>query len=203
MEDRKILQELFLFRDAQDAIDALNLPEPIRYEKGSIIYGRDHFERALGIVLSGKVEAAARERSALNTFYPGDTFGAAALFSSGEYVSVIRAASRCRVQLIPEDTIRQLFAAYPQTAINYICFLSEKIRFLNGKIATYTSPDAAGRLYEWLKANCDNAGHMPTAVTMTKLAKLLSIGRTSLYRGVEELEKKGLIERKNGEVILL
>ena len=118
-------------------------------------------------------------------------------------MSVIRATTACRVQFIPEETLRQLFAAYPQTAANYIAFLSDKVRFLNGKIATYTSAGAAGRLYYWLGANCDEAGHLPAGLTMTKLAKMLNVGRTSLYRALEELEQKGLIEKQNGEFVLL
>lgn len=203
MTRKKILQELFLFRDAEEALKGLDLPEEVRYEKGEIIYGRNNYERALGVLLSGKAEAVARERSSLNAFRAGDAFGAAALFGGEEYVSFIRAMSDCRVQYIPEETLRQLFRDYPQTAMNYIGFLSEKVRFLNGKIATYTSASVEGRLYYWMQANCDEEGHLPAGMTMTKLAKILNIGRTSLYRAMEDLEKKYLLDRQDGEVTLL
>ncbi len=197
------LQQLFLFKNAPEAMIDLKLPEPVSYEKGDVIYGGDSYKRALGVLLRGRAEAVARERSALTTFHPGDSFGAAALFGGEEYVSMIRAATPCRVQFIPEETLRQLFADYPQTAVNYIKFLSDKVRFLNGKIATYTSAGAAGRLYYWLGANCDADGHLPAGITMTKLAKSLNIGRTSLYRAIEELEQNGLITKQNGEITLL
>lgn len=203
MAKKKILQELFLFRDVPEALKGLDLPEEVCYEKGEVIYGRNNYERALGVLLSGKAEAVARERSALNTFRTGDAFGAAALFGGAEYVSFIRAASDCRVQYIPEETLRQLFRDYPRTAMNYITFLSDKLRFLNGKIATYTSASVEGRLYYWLRNNCDEAGHLPSGMTMTKLARMLNIGRTSLYRAMEDLEKKFLLERQDGEVTLL
>ena len=197
MARKKILQELFLFRGAEEALKTLDLPEEVRYEKGQVIYGRNDYERALGVLLSGKAEASARERSALNAFHAGDAFG------GEEYVSFIRALTPCKVQYIPEETLRQLFREYPQTAINYIEFLSEKIRFLNGKIATYTSATVEGRLYCWLQANCGGDGHLPAGMTMTKLAKTLNVGRTSLYRAMEELEKKFVLERQNGEIVLL
>lgn len=203
MGKKKILQELFLFRDAQEALKTLDLPEEVTYEKGQVIYGRNNYEKALGVLLSGRAEAAARERSALNTFHAGDAFGAAALFGGAEYVSFIRALTPCKVQYIPEATLGQLFRDYPQTAINYIEFLSAKVRFLNGKIATYTSTSVEGRLYYWLQANCDQEGRLPTGMTMTKLAKTLNVGRTSLYRAIEELEKKFVLGRQDGEVILL
>ena len=200
---KKIMENLFLFQGVPEALEKLELPDEVAYQKGEIIYGRDNYERALGILLSGKAEAFAREKSALTNFFVGDTFGAAALFGGEEYVSVIRATTDCRVQFLPEKMLRQLFVDYPQTAVNYIAFLSAKVRFLNGKIATYTSAGVSGRLYYWLGANCDEAGHLPAGITMTKLAKTLNVGRTSLYRAVEELEKKGLIEKQNGKVILL
>ena len=203
MTKKKIMRELFLFQGVPEALEKLELPDEVGYKKGEVIYGRDNYERALGVLLTGKAEAVAKEKSALTTFLAGATFGAAALFGGEEYVSVIRATTDCRVQFLPEEVLRKLFADYPQTAVNYVAFLSDKIRFLNRKIATYTSGGAAGRLYYWLGANCDEAGHLPAGVTMTRLAKMLNIGRTSLYRALEELEKKGLIKKQNGEVILL
>ena len=203
MVKKKLLQELFLFQDAQEALKSLDLPEEVSYEKGEIIYGCNNYERALGILLSGRAEAVARERSALNAFRAGDAFGAAALFGGEEYVSFIRATTPCKVQYIPQETLERLFREYPQMAMNYIVFLSEKVRFLNKKIATYTSASVEGRLYYWLRQNCDEEGHLPPKVTMTKLAKTLNVGRTSLYRAIEELEKKFVLERQNGEIILL
>ena len=199
MTDRKIIQQLFLFQNAEEACKNLALPEPITYERGEVIYGSEKFERALGILLCGKAEAVTRERSALTTFRAGDTFGAAVLFGGEQSISTVRATTMCRVQYISEDTLRQLFRDYPQTAMNYIGFLSEKIRFLNGKIATYTSSSVAGRLYYWLSNNGDEAGHLPPGMTMTKLAKILNVGRTSLYRAREELAREGLIDREKGE----
>lgn len=203
MTKQKMMRELFLFQGVPEALEKLELPDEVGYKKGEVIYDRDNYERALGILLTGKAEAVAQEKSALTTFLAGATFGAAALFGGEEYVSVIRATTDCRVQFLPEEVLRKLFADYPQTAVNYVAFLSDKIRFLNRKIATYTSGGAAGRLYYWLGANCDEAGHLPAGVTMTMLAKMLNVGRTSLYRALEELEKKGLIKKQNGEVILL
>ena len=203
MTKKKILQELFLFQDVPEALKGLDLPEEVCYEKNEVIYGRNNYERALGVLLSGKAEAAARERSSLNVFRAGDAFGAAALFGGEEYSSFIRAVTPCRVQYIPEEMLRQLFADYPRIAMNYITFLSEKLRFLNGKIATYTSASVEGRLYYWMRENCDEEGHMPPGVTMTKLAKMLNVGRTSLYRAVEDLEKKFVVERRDGKVTLL
>ena len=60
------------------------------------------------------------------------------------------------------------------------------------------------RVYRWLCANCGEKGSLPKGLSMTKLAAGLSMGRTSLYRAMEELAEAGLIVRdgKRIEVIL-
>ena len=140
----------------------------------------------------------------LAAFGPGDTFGAAALFGGEGYVSRIRAVTGCTVLLLPEALLRQWFARCPRMAVNYIAFLSGRVRFLNGKIAIFTQDSAQHRLYRWLRANCDETGCLPEKLSMTKLAATLSMGRTSLYRAMEELEEAKLIVRdvKRIEVIL-
>ena len=177
-----------------------------RFSRGDTICDPATAGRALGIVLEGRAEAVAptREKAVLAVFGPGGTFGAAALFGGDGYVSRIRAVTACAVVLLPEELLRQWFQRCPQMAVNYIGFLSSRVRFLNGKIAIFTQDSAQHRLYRWLRANCDEWGRLPEKLSMTKLAGTLSMGRTSLYRAMEELAEAGLIVRdgKRIEVIL-
>ena len=201
-----LLHDHFLFQGAEDLLhEARTLPVS-RFSRGDTICDPATAERALGIVLEGRAEAVAltREKAVLAVFDPGDTFGAAALFGGGGYVSRIRAMTACAVVLLPEDLLRQWFQRCPQMAVNYIGFLSGRVRFLNGKIAIFTQDSVQHRLYRWLLANRDEAGCLPEKFSMTKLAGTLSIGRTSLYRAMDELAEAGLIVRdgKRIEVIL-
>ena len=200
-----LLRQHFLFQGAEELLsDALALGAE-RFSRGETICDPATAERALGIVLEGWAEAVAptRERAVLAAFGPGDTFGAAALFGGEGYVSRIRAVTGCTVLLLPEALLRQWFARCPRMAVNYIAFLSGRVRFLNGKIAIFTQDSAQHRLYRWLRANCDETGCLPEKLSMTKLAGTLSMGRTSLYRAMEELEEAKLIVRdgKRIEVI--
>ncbi len=201
-----LLRQHFLFQGAEELLsDALALGAE-RFSRGETICDPATAERALGIVLEGWAEAVAptRERAVLAAFGPGATFGAAALFGGEGYVSRIRAVTGCTVLLLPEALLRQWFARCPRMAVNYIAFLSGRVRFLNGKIAIFTQDSAQHRLYRWLRANCDETGCLPEKLSMTKLAATLSMGRTSLYRAMEELEEAKLIVRdgKRIEVIL-
>ena len=200
-----LLHDHFLFQGAEELLHEAQTLGVSRFSRGDTICAPATAGRALGIVLEGRAEAVAptREKAVLAVFGPGGTFGAAALFGGDGYVSRIRAVTGCTVLLLPEELLRQWFQRCPQMAVNYIGFLSSRVRFLNGKIAIFTQDSAQHRLYRWLRANCDEWGRLPEKLSMTKLAGTLSMGRTSLYRAMEELEEAKLIVRdgKRIEVI--
>ena len=200
-----LLHDHFLFQGAEELLHEAQTLGVSRFSRGDTICDPATAGRALGIVLEGRAEAVAptREKAVLAVFGPGGTFGAAALFGGEGYVSRIRAVTGCTVLLLPEALLRQWFARCPRMAVNYIAFLSGRVRFLNGKIAIFTQDSAQHRLYRWLRANCDETGCLPEKLSMTKLAATLSMGRTSLYRAMEELEEAKLIVRdgKRIEVI--
>lgn len=202
----EILRQTFLFKGIENALDTAALPTPVSFKKGETIYGETDFRRALGILISGKAKATplSNDKAVLNTFAPGAVFGAAAVFSDGgEYVSRIFAASDCEVLFLDEDALSALFAAYPSAAVNYISFLSERIRFLNGKLSLLTQNDAAGRVYEFLAKNSDENGSVTYSGSMALLARNLSLGRTSLYRALDTLEHQNLIVREDGRIKVL
>jgi CRP-like cAMP-binding protein len=202
----EILRRTFLFKGIEDLLDSAPIPATVSFKKGETIYGETEFRRALGILIAGKAKATplSNDKAVLNTFAPGAVFGAAAVFSDGgEYVSRIFAASDCEVLFLNEDALSSLFAAYPAAAVNYISFLSERIRFLNGKLSLLTQNDAAGRVYEFLAKNSDGDGNVTYTGSMALLARNLSLGRTSLYRALDTLEHQNLIVREDGKIKVL
>ncbi len=197
----KNLADIFLFKDCQEAVGAVK--EIIQsYKKGDVIYNRTDFKRAIGVVLTGRLKAVSQNNTTLSVFLPGAVFGAAAVFSNDCYVSNIIALSDSTVQFIYEEELLKLFKEYPQISVNYISFLSRKIRYLNGKISVFTQNSAAGKLYCYLQSNAVD-GALPANAKMANIANTIGIGRTSLYRALETLENENLIVRKDGKVILL
>lgn len=199
-KDLSLLRTCFLFRGLEDALDSLALPEADIFLRGEAIYTEDHYRRALGILLSGRAAAlpGGGGKAILNRFTPGAVFGAAAVFSPEEdYVSRIVAESDCRVLFLEENFLRGLFRAYPAAAENYLVFLSERIRFLNEKVALFTKEDAEARLYDFLRRN---GGY---GESMAALARRLGVGRTTLYRALEHLEQKKMLVRKDGKIEVL
>ena len=196
------LTEMFLFSGLKQStkIEILKLlPTSLHFSKGQVIYNTSHYEKAIGVVLKGGCSAQSGSVTK-RKFSQGDIFGAAAVFGTGEnYVSEIVATTDCTVQLIPESELLKLFGRYPQTSVNYIRFLTDKVRFLNQKIAQFSSKSVAQKLYAYLIQSANEDG-IVSVTSMTEVTRQTGIGRTSLYRCLEELTNSGLIERKNNTI---
>ena len=198
------INELFLFKylDPAERREVIaSLDDPVTFAKGNVIYDTADFRRAVGVFLCGR--GAAREGKTVKaTFTEGGVFGAAAVFGADEkYASTVVASSDCLVLFISEQTLRSLMEKYPVCAVNYVTFLSEKVRYLNRKIAQYTGDGAASRLYRLLQSAADEDGCIRSA-NMSLLAKQTGMGRTSVYRALAELEESGAIVKENKVITL-
>jgi len=80
----------------------------------------------------------------------------------------------------------------------YISFLSGRIRFLNRKIAFYTSGSAERRVALYLSSF--NSDEIEPDIPMNSLCELLDIGRASLYRAFDKLTDDGFIKRDGDKI---
>lgn len=197
------MDELFLFEGvADDQILQMRamLGEPKVFEKGDVIYGGERCG-AIGVLLSGGGECVAQSGGVLmKVFEAGEVFGAASVFGGGA-ASRITASTRSVVQFIDRETLLSWFTRFPQTSVNYIRFLSARVRFLNRKIALLTMDSAQARLMEYLTNQAGEAG-VVRIQNMTQLAKTIGVGRTSLYRSLDALCETGWITRENHQIYL-
>lgn len=172
-----------------------------RFAKGEIIYSPQDFKRSLGIICKGSVIAQKENGVILNRMDAGDCFGAAALFSQGEeYVTTVLAQQDCRILFLSDCAVQKIVEQSPKIAINYIRFLSDRIRFLNQRIDSFTADDAQQALLSYLEQQPNRCSD---GIAMAKLAEALNMGRTSLYRAVGELEKQGRIKKEGKKITLL
>lgn len=172
-----------------------------RFAKGEIIYSPQDFKRSLGIICKGSVVAQKENGVILNRMGAGDCFGAAALFSQGEeYVTTVLAQQDCRILFLSDCAVQKIVEQSPKIAINYIRFLSDRIRFLNQRIDSFTADDAQQALLSYLEQQPNRCSD---GIAMAKLAEALNMGRTSLYRAVGELEKQGRIKKEGKKITLL
>ena len=196
ISERAIIRRCFLFKGVSTWILHRALGDKrsqLRwYAKGSLIA-----ERALGLILAGSVlvqSPSGSHKLTLRTFGPGDVFGATALFTmGGSYATRLTALTECRILFFSQELLQVLMREDVVVAENYIRFLSDRIRFLNRKIACL----AASSIEEMLALRLlETRGKTMPVPSFSRLAEELGIGRASLYRVLDKFVDDGLIARK-------
>lgn len=205
-ELRKVFFESFIFGKTKDLVkDDVDLlvENAETFGKGECVYSEKNFKRAVGIIVDGKVRVTTVNKEngiVLKDMGKTDVFGAAAVFSdSDDYVSEIYAKTACTVVFVSEEKLRYLFSKYPESAINYISFLSSKITYLNSRISELSAKGADAKLLDYMTKKADENGFVSIPKNMSLLAKSLGIGRSSLYRAFDTLENDGFITKNSGK----
>lgn len=203
-QEKKILLSSALFRNTNSGamLSELNFCKVHKFKKGAYIFSRAENPRALGVIISGtaQVEKGTPDHLiVMSRLIQGDVFGAVSLYTSSDrYVTGIRAITPVTALLLPKRIMDKLIRTYPEIAVNYLTYLSERIYFLNSRIDSFTGGSAVQRLAGYfLMSEADTSG-----VPAAHLASTLDIGRASLYRAFEELERAGAIER-DGKLITI
>lgn len=200
------LEEIFLFdglevKTKQKIINTFSKPQ--RFQANEVIYSDSNFPTAIGIVIKGKAYAVTNNGGNvyMNNFEKGDCFGVAAIFGGKEsYVSSIISKTDTEILFISEEELKRIFNEFPQISVNYIKFLSEKIRFLNLKLGVLSSNSAETTVYNYLSTVTDSDGFAKIPKSMTLLSRMLGLGRASLYRSLDTLEANGKILRENNKI---
>ncbi|MBE6777561.1 MAG: Crp/Fnr family transcriptional regulator [Ruminococcaceae bacterium] len=195
--------DLFLFKGLENSqIEELHLNDVTHFKKGDIIYSDTVFNNAIGFIIEGSAVAVSNNHNEtfLKTFTQNMCFGAAAVFGGDKnYVSTITAKSDCQILFITEKELQSIFEKFPQTAINYITFLSDKVRFLNNKLCVISCLSAEDTVLTYLSNVKDNDGYAQIPKNMTLFAKMLGLSRASLYRALDILMQNGSILKENNK----
>lgn len=198
------LADFFLFQKLsakEQQTIAAQLPPARQYRRGEAVYRSEDYQHAVGLILRGSVTVTGctggKHALLMNRLGKGDAFGVAALFGNegDTYVTEITAQSDTDILFLSQDCMSELFIRFPVLAENYIRFLSDRIRFLNRKIAALTDGNATSRLYQYLLTHRTEQGELQLPDSMAALARTLNMGRSSLYRSLDALVNEGILEK--------
>lgn len=170
------------------------------FPAGTVVYDPAHFRRCLGVLLEGQLLVTKGELS-VSMLEPGDSFGAAALYSDEpEFATTITARRDSRCLLLPQSVIDTLIARDAGFRECYLRYLTGRIHFLSGRLDSLAQHGAEGKLARYLLANAD--GKNTVTCSATDLARRLGLSRASLYRAFEVLESGGQIIRKGKTITI-
>lgn len=204
MEIRSKIAAAALFRNVSDAVidAAAETCVERTFQKGAEI---DCVGQNLCLLLRGSVLVSSAGKGAalvLNRLGAGDCFGVASLFGSRLWLTAVTACEKSVLLLFSQKTVEELMKSDFTFARNYICFLTERIGFLNRKIAAFTAGSAEKKLAGYLLTLPAENGEITLPVSMVRLAALLDLGRASLYRAFAFLEESGQLTREGKTVRL-
>lgn len=203
MDTLQALSRHWLF----DGVDAAALKrllsgsEQLGVARGETIYTPHHFRRCLGVLLSGRVRVS-KETLVVSTLSAGDLFGAAALFTDSEdYATTLTALTDCSLVLMPQAGVTGLLRESPVFAEHYVRYLSGRIQFLSGRLDAVSAGTAERKLGQYLLSNADEEGRI--TLSATQLSARIGVGRATLYRAFETLERDGAIQRQGKSIRIL
>lgn len=197
--------ECFLFKDlsvAEKELALNRLGNPIEVKKGQELY----IGGSLGIIAEGhgsiKRKSDDGHSVTVRTINAGEIFGSASIFGSWkEGKSSIIALCDCKVFYLTEARLKEIMSEFPVISFNYISYLTDRIRFLNNRVDTFSADNTSSRIFEFLQALARD-GKAEIDFGMAELARRLNIGRTSLYRGLDALEQDGFITRQKNTIFI-
>lgn len=187
---KKAFDSLFLLTGANEsARRILTESEEIKickFTKNQIIYSESDFQHSLGLILKGEAKVY-KGKVHMSELKCGDVFGAVAVYSARtRFATTVKAKTDTLVAFLPKTLIDKLMKADVTVAQNYIAYLSERIYYLNGKIAGFTKATALQKLENYIANTGDRELE---AYSATELAKHLGIGRASLYRAMAKIKQ--------------
>lgn len=198
--------ECFLWKDLPEDVKASltqKLPDCEQIPKDAELYRNG----SLGYLMEGRGKilrlSHGGQRTTVRSITAGEIFGAAGVFGSWQGRSSIIASSPCLVRYVSEEQLREMMNIYPQIAINYISYLSDRIRFLNCRMDTFSAGSTEHKLYEFLRLQAKGDGTVELNFGMAELARRLKMSRSSLYRSLEVLEQNGFITREKNQFTVL
>ena len=166
-------------------------------------------ENGIAVVLRGSISAEKRssgKKLIMRTFGVGTVSGVASLFSNGasDTVSTFTALSKSELLMIDQETVIALIHENGEFALDYIAFLTSRIRFLNTRIKAYTASGATSKLaMHLLISDEQDTGRVELHISLSKLADMLDMGRASLYRAIDDLVENGVIAKDGRYITIL
>ena len=205
-----LISDCFLFKDTDRIFIERALADErcrlVETKKSTILFNVFDYRNSLGLLLAGRIEVTkpSSSRYSMNTLDKGSLFGSADLYDEdAQVVTVLTAAASCRIVFFPMGLLETLMREDSAVAFNYIRFLTGRVRFLNEKIYGLVSVSARAALSHYLVHNVEQYGDrlcVKPEGSISGLAEQLNIGRASLYRAFDALERENLIKRDGREI---
>ena len=203
------LRSTFLLRSVEDSrlSEALEILSPysVSHPRGSLLTHVGEAVTSLTFIASGiaSVFRDSEHKVLLNQLTAGACYGAASLFG-GEALQPTEIVAKTTVECVSfsESSLKAFFLRFPSSALDYIAFLSGRIRFLNRRVQDFSYGSAEQKTAQLLLATADESG-VCGIPNLRAAAESMNIGRASLYRVLSSFSDRGMIEKDGKQIQII
>lgn len=214
----QFLQTVPLFADLNAAeLTALASDFGVRkYDKDEIIFHQGDESREFYVVFRGKVRvfktSPGGDETSIVIFSVGGIIGEYAAADSRPRSATAKAIASTVLLAMTQDRLLQHIRRMPDLALGMIRLLAAKARWTAEYAEAVAQYDAAGRLLHILLRYNEQLGEeiepgrvyeLDLGLSQTDLATLVGARREWVNRILQDWRKRGLIECKDGKIIIL
>ncbi len=206
------IEKAFLFKDIDCAethrlLSTVNV-EHRDYLKGESIFLPNDFDKRIGFIVSGECQIVKIRNNSegipLNTLSVGDAFGVIAVFTGcEEFPTKIFALRDSKIAFLNKNDVLNLMNNSLQISINIINFLADRICFLNNKITSFSGDNVEQKIALYILDLHKSTQDGIIKFNKKHAAESINIGRTSLYRALDSLEREGIIQINEKNIIII
>lgn len=200
-----LFENFFLFRgleirEIEELLSKFNITVE-KFSQGQILHDSQNSNK-IGILIKGKATIkSGADGVIIKKVALYESFGAASLFDKPKYLTAVYANTEGEMISISKDLVLHCINNNTKASLNYISFLSKKITFLNTKINAYSAKLAESKLYAYLVQLPRDGDELELTINLATLARMIGVGRATLYRSFDKLEKSGLITKIGKKII--
>ncbi|MEV6035225.1 Crp/Fnr family transcriptional regulator [Nonomuraea sp. NPDC052116] len=154
-----------------------------------------------GRVKAGRVSAEGKE-VVLAVEEAPVAFDKTALLVDGPHRATRTAMTAVEVAYLPRSAVLELLAAEPSVAARLLRTLAATVRDLDERLTDAAVRDVPSRVATWLVRRCAT-GRVPLHAGQAGLGAEIGATRVSVNRALRGFERRGMIEIRAGEVVVL
>ena len=181
------------------------------YEKNSII--RTNKGKSFCIVVEGKLKQSINsvegEEKILYILQSGEIFGEMDYFAGGENQLIVKTLEKSKVSFVNEEVMEKILIENPVIYRNIIHSIIRKFRIVMFQMGNMAFGDAQGKVADTIIRLYSQGGIdelegkvVNEKLTHEEIAKLIGCSRVTVTRGLNKFKDNGLIEIKEGMVII-
>ena len=185
----------------------------LKLNKGQVLFKEGQEGDRLYVVVHGKIKlgttSADGRENLLSILGPGEMFGELSLFDPEPRTSTATAVTDARLVSLAHDAVMGLVTSSPQTSLELLRRLAQRLRKSNEVLADLVFADVPGRvakaimdLGERFGVQKEDGLHVNHDLTQEELAQLVGASRETVNKALADFASRGWVKLEPRAVLV-